>query len=115
MDTGAQCNVMPQQMYAQVCDKPLQSPRTKLVSFGGQCLLACCKATVLYLHKYKCYSVDFEVIDETVPNILGLHTCTEMNLIQRIDAIENYTDLLESYSDILKDWGKLLILFTILM
>jgi len=105
MDTGAQCNVMSQQMYAQVCDKPLQSSRTKLVSFGGQCLHACCKATVLCLHKHKCYSVDFKVIDETVSNILGLHTCTEMNLIQWIDAIENYTDLLESCSDVFEGLG----------
>ena len=79
MDMGAQCNVMSQQMYAQVCDKPLQSSCTKLVSFGGQCLQACGKATVLCQHKRKCYSVDFEVIDEIVPNILGLHTCTETN------------------------------------
>ena len=75
------------------------------VSFVRQRLQTCGKATVLCRHKHKCYSVDFEVIDETVPNILGLQTCTEMNLIQQIDAIKNYTDLLESYSDVFEGLG----------
>ena len=66
---------------------------------------ACEKATILCNHKHKCYSVQFEVLDETVPNILGLHTCMEMNLIQRIDAIESHTGLLNSYSDVFEGLG----------
>ena len=66
---------------------------------------ACEKATILCNHKQKCYSVKFEVLDETVPSILVLHTCMEMNLIQRIDAIESHTDLLNLYSDVFEGLG----------
>ena len=66
---------------------------------------ACGKAITLCHRKHKCYSVQFEVLDETIQNILGLHTCMEMNLIQRIDAIESHTDLLDLYSDVFEGLG----------
>ena len=105
MQTGVQCNVMSKQVYSEVCDKPLQSSCTKLISFGGQQLQACGEATILCHHKHKCYYIQFEVLGETVPNILGLHICMEMNLLQRIDAIETHTDLLHLYSDVFEGLG----------
>ena len=57
-------------------------------------------------HKRKLYTVDFEVIDQDVPNILGLETCEQMNLVQQLDAIsKNDTDFLASYSDVFKGLG----------
>jgi len=105
MDTGAQCNVISKQTYDYLCAKPLHSSSTKLVSFGGQHLEACGKTTILCQQKSQCYSIEFEVVDKAVPNILGLHTCTEMNLIQRNDAVEHHTDLKDSYSDVFEGLG----------
>ena len=48
----------------------------------------------------------FEVIDHNVPNILGLRTCVELNLVQQLDTINNQTaDILDTYSDIFEGLG----------
>jgi len=40
-----------------------------------------------YEYKGNVYAVNFEIIDQEIPNILGLQACVEMNLVQRLDAI----------------------------
>ena len=48
----------------------------------------------------------FEVIDHDVPNILGLTTCVELNLVQRLDSINTQSnDILDSYSDVFEGLG----------
>ena len=44
----------------------------------------------------------FEEIDQDViPNILGLKTCVELNLVKQLDAINNQTaDILNTNSDV---------------
>ena len=57
-------------------------------------------------YKGHAYTVSFEVINQDVPNILGLQTCVDMNLVQRLDAIDNHdSDLLDSYSNVFKGLG----------
>ena len=78
----------------------------RLVAFGGQKLNACEKGTINCQHKGKFYTVAFEVIDQDVPNILGLTTCVELNLMQRLDTINTQTtDILYSYSDVFEGLG----------
>lgn len=48
----------------------------------------------------------FEVIDHNIPNILGLKTCVEPNLVQRLDTIDNQTaDILHTYSGVFEGLG----------
>ena len=48
----------------------------------------------------------FEVIDQDVSNILGLSTCVELNLVQRLDAINTQTsDIVDLYSDVFEGLG----------
>jgi len=106
IDTGTQCNVIPQWLYYQVCKDPLQPSLASLVAFGGQKLHTCGKAKIPCQYKDNNYLVEFEVIDHNVPNILGLTTCTQMNLVQRIDTIgNNHMTLFEQYSDVFKGLG----------
>ena len=57
-------------------------------------------------HKGNIHAVNFEVINQEIPNILGLQTCVEMNLVQRLDAINNNdTDFLDFCSDVFKGLG----------
>ena len=106
IDTGAQCNVISTQKYRQLSPRPLQKSHAKLVAFGGQRLNARGKVTMTCHHKGKCHPVVFEVIDQDVPNILGLTTCMELNLVQRLDAINNQTaDILDTYSDVFEGLG----------
>ena len=106
IDTGAKCNVISRQKYHKLCSKPLQESHARLVAFGDQRLNACGKVTINCQHKEKIYPVVFEVIDQDVPNILGLATCVELKLVQRLDAINTQTaDILDSYSDVFEGLG----------
>lgn len=106
IDTGAQCNAISRQKYHQLSSKPLQKSHVRLVAFGGQRLNACGKVTIDCQHKGNLYPVVFEVIDQDVPNILGLKTCVEMNLVQRLDTINSQTaDVLDTYSDVFEGLG----------
>ena len=103
IDTGAQCNVIPQWLYYQVSKDPLQPSSASLVAFGGHKLHTCGKAKILCQYKDNNYLVKFEVVDYNVPNILGLITCTDMNLVQHIDTIGN--NLFEQYYDVFEGLG----------
>ena len=106
IDTGAQCNVISRQKYHQLSSMPLQQSHARLVAFGGQRLNACGKVTMNCRHKGKRHPVVFEVIDHDTPNILGLKTCVELNLVQRMDAIDNHhVDILDRYSDVFEGLG----------
>ena len=84
IDTGAQCNVISKRQYNQICNKPLLPSHARLVAFGGTPLHPRGKAIMPCQYKNKQYSIEFEIIDQNIPSILGLRACTEMNLIPRI-------------------------------
>ena len=106
IDTGAQCNVISIQTCRQLGSLPLQRSHARLVAFGGQRLNAYGKATINCQHKGKTYPVVFEVIDQDVSNTLGLSTCEELNLVQRLDAINTQTsDIVDLYSDVFEGLG----------
>ena len=106
IDTGAQCNVISKSQYHQLSSLPLQQSQARLVAFDGECLNACGRVTMKCEHKGNVYAVNFEVIDQEVPKILGLQTCVEMNLVQCLDAINNNNaDFLDSYSDVFEGLG----------
>ena len=79
-----------------------------MVAFGGERLNKCGKVTMEFAYKGHTYAISFEVIDQDVPNILGLQTCVNMNLIQCQNAFNSHdTDPLESYRDVFKELGCL--------
>ena len=111
IDTGAQCNVITKQKYLQASKTPLQKSTTKLVAFGGHRLVTCGKATMLCQYNGKKYKVEFEILDQDVPSILGLPTAIELNLIKRIYTIEeqttpdNNSEFYEKYKDVFDGLG----------
>jgi len=105
MDTGAQCNVVSKHKYNRLSKAPLQKSHTKLVAFRGHQLNACGKAVMSCQYKGKHYPVEFEVVDEQVPNILGLKTCTQMKLVRVDTIIDHDVDLLDKYSDVFEGLG----------
>ncbi len=50
IDTGAQCNIIPQSIHAQSCYK-IEKSKARLVTYGGQCLKR--KSKCLLLGEYK--------------------------------------------------------------
>ena len=106
IDTGAQCNVIPLWKYYQMCKDPLQPSSASLVAFGGHKLRTHGKVQLPCQHKDNHYLIEFEVVDHNVPNILGLVTCIEMNLVQRIDTVTNKnTTSFEQYYDVFEGLG----------
>ena len=106
LDTGAQCNVISKNTYDQISSRPLLKSKTKLVTFGGHKLKACGKASIACEYKRKFTVVEFEVVKQDVPNVLGLKTCKEMKLVQRIDSIGvKPDDLLDEYKDVFEGLG----------
>ena len=103
IDTGAQCNVIPQWQYHQVCKDPLQPSSASLVAFGGHKLCTCGRAKIPCQHKDAHYLIEFEVIDHDIPNILGLVACIEMDLVQRIDTVSK--DHVTQYYDVFEGLG----------
>ena len=63
----------------------------------------CGKATINCQHRGREYCIEFEVVDQEVPNILGLKTCTEMKLVLQIDSLD--VNLLDKYSDVFEVLG----------
>ena len=100
LDTGAQCNV---KTYNSLSKEPLQKSHAKLAAFGGQKLKASGTAHMACEYKGKYSLVD---IEHNVPSILGLPTCTEMRLVQRIDSIQkNPADIIEEFKDVFDGLG----------
>ena len=81
INTGAQCNVMSSQTYHQLSQRPLQKSKARLIAFGGNRLSAIGKTSLLCEYKGKYWPVEFEVVNN-VSNILGLHACTEMQMVK---------------------------------
>ena len=69
------------QVKIQPSKQSTQQSNTKLVAFEGHQLDTCSKATINWQHRGREYCIKFEVVDQEVPNILGLKTCTEMKLM----------------------------------
>ena len=106
LDTGAQCNVISKKTYDQISKRPLLKSKTKLVTFSGHKLKACGKASMVCEYKQKLNVVEFEVVQQNVPSVLGLKTCKEMKLVQRVDSIGTKSDdPLEEYKDVFEGLG----------
>ena len=108
IDTGAQCNVVSKQKYKQVCKQPLLKSSAKLVAFGGYRLNTSGKIVIPCEYKGKRIPIEFQVVDQDVPSVLGLETSTKMNLVQRIDVLNSQTtDVLEKYKDVFEGLGHI--------
>ena len=57
-------------------------------------------------YKNKLTPATFEVVNNG-QNILGLATCTEMNLVKRIDTIQSVEHILDEYSDVFQGLGHI--------
>ena len=98
--------MIPLWKYHQVCKDPLQPSSASLVAFGGHKLHTHGKVQLPCQQKENQYLIEFEVVDHDVPNILGLVTCIEMNLVQRIDTVTTKnTTLFEQYCDVFEGLG----------
>lgn len=106
IDTGAQCNVIPESIHRQVCEK-FEKSRAKLVTYAGQCLEPKGKCLLLTEYKEKYHDIEFQNLDEKVQPALGLKTCVRLSLIKRIGEVKTLSsqDVQEKYADVFEGLG----------
>ena len=90
LDTGAQCNVLPIELYKQITAEKLQRSRNRLTSYSGHQLRTLGKATLVVTYKDKLFLTEFQVVDNLgVTPVLGLNSCIEMELLKRVNGVSS--------------------------
>ena len=97
LDTGAKCNVLPKSIYNTISPSNKIIPtNTKLIAYSGD--------TIDVVHDSKNHQLKFYVIDRPTQAILGLKDCERLNLIRRVQHLEQNCstadDFLKKYSDV---------------
>ena len=110
VDTGAQCNVIPEHTFAKFAIKPaLRRTNTKLTAYGGTRVPIKGKCQMATKLGSKAIDAEFYVVEinEAKP-LIGLQTCRDLELISinNIGEVqENQPDLLAEYDDVFTGLG----------
>ena len=92
IDTGAEVNTIPLSVVKNIqktgSSVKIKPSKNHLMGYFGTKVAPYGKTTLLLEHKNKYFPVEFQIV--TVNNaVLGLETSVDMNLIKRIDGVEN--------------------------
>jgi len=106
IDTGAQCNVIPEHTFETLTRKPkLQTTKIKLTAYGG--IRVPIKGTCTMKIKQDAKTVDaefFVVAVEKAQPLIGLQTCRDLQLISIHNTVSevktNETEMLDNYQDV---------------
>lgn len=87
--SGAHWNVIPKTLHEQF-KSPLKKSYARLVLYLSEHKVKPNGKTQLVVkYKRQCYLIEFQVVDSDVKPVLGLKASTRMNLIQRVQAVED--------------------------
>ena len=87
LNTGSQVNVLPVKVYNRLNSSPLRKSRCRLTSYSGHLLNTIGKATLLVGTREKFTPVEFQVVDHKSQPVLGLQTCLDLQLIERMYTV----------------------------
>ncbi|XP_062619288.1 uncharacterized protein LOC134280858 [Saccostrea cucullata] len=101
LDTGAKCNVLNRKTFKQLklCEE-LKKPAFRLKSYSGHVIEPSGVAQLELTHKGCKYTTDFYIIDLDAPNVIGAQSCKSLNLVYRVNVIDEDTPVLKTLSDI---------------
>ena len=116
LDTGAQVNVMPVQVYNSINTNKsnvLQPTKVKLTAYGGNNIpvIGLCQLKCKY--KTEVHNLQFYVVDANAPTALGLKACQALSLIKVVmtvdkpDEMTKIDELIEEFSDVFSGQGCL--------
>ena len=107
LDTGAEANVMSRSVFESlVSPATLRHSSTVLTAYGESKLHPLGVVTLQLEHAGKQQPVDFFVVDRPVATILGLPTCTTLDIVRRIDVLHSQS-LLDNYADVFTGLGEM--------
>ena len=112
LDTGAQVNVLPREVYASLKSVPLLKPaQVKLMPYGSSDPLPLdgqCQCQVNYGKKYQ---LQFFVVPTMSSPLLGLDACQQLGLISRVNGVSiNHLEndpVMKDYLDVFQSPGLL--------
>ena len=111
MDTGAQCNVLPESIFNEINKKlKLNSTHTKLTACGGAWVpvKGKCSLNIERDGNKKTKAEFFVVQTSNTKPLIGLQTCRDLELIsinQVNEVHESTTDILREYDDVFNGLG----------
>ena len=111
IDTGASCNVISINDYNVLSKaQPTQCMNkcnTKLMSYGGHNLSVKGKVTYTAEYKRKYYPIEFVIVNERAPALLGLETSIELGLVKRVNQVDKEESVLDEFKDVFQGLGRL--------
>ena len=111
IDTCASCNVISINDYDILSDaQPTQCMnkcQTKLMSYGGHNLTVKGKVTYTAEYKRKYYPIEFVIVNERAPALLGLETSIELGLVKRVNQVDREESVLDEFKDVFQGLGRL--------
>jgi len=112
LDTGAEANVMSRAAFESLMQPATLRPATSvLTAYGNTKLRPLGVASLTLEHAGKPWPVDFFVVDVPAPTIVGLPTCTMLDVVRRIDAVHSPSGQslspLEEYADVFEGLGEM--------
>ena len=110
IDTGAQVNILSKADYQRVKQKSkLHKPTVKLSAYNGSAIPVVGKSVLNLNHKGRSYPVLFIILDIEATPILGLTTCSHLNLIKRIMHVDKdmHEIMTQQFQDCFGEIGKL--------
>ena len=111
LDIGGQCNVLPYYLFKEIGENEIvNSSLKKLVTFTGEKIRTVGKAMIECEYKDKFHVLEFQVVDHNVIPMLGLQTCQDLYMIQKVECVDNVSSMpnvLNEYPEIFHGLGKL--------
>ena len=110
LDTGAMCNVLPQNVYNLLEKRPkLHKTKVKFSSYRGEPIPVVGKVIArIQKGQNKSYPVQFIVVSAKANPIIGLKTCEQLNLIKCVSMINNADPtIFDDFDDLFGDLGCL--------
>ena len=113
IDTGAQCNVIPESISKEVGIVCGSKKGSRLVSYSGHEIKTLGKSDVAVQYKGIYDVIEIQVVYADVISVLGLQTATDLQLLQRLYTVassgtqETKPEILNTYADQFRGIGTL--------
>jgi len=108
LDTGAQANVLPYCQYKRLHNRPaLHKTKTKLSAYNNEPIKVEGSCIVTLVHKSVKHPTLFIVADTKSTPIIGLQTCSRLNLVKRINEMNISPSFLDEYADCFGELGTI--------
>ena len=108
LDSGADFNVISKSLFDRlpVAQKQAHQCKAKLKVYDGRKITPKGKASLVCEYKGKFTVLDFTLVEQDLPPILGLKSCLELGQVQRIYSFEEES-LVSEYADVFEGLGEI--------